>query len=39
MSAQVRADQNRIKNVVDGADDQAAPDGEQSGFAPVAIEP
>ena len=37
MGAKVSADEDGVEDVVDGADDEAAPYGEECGFAPVAV--
>ena len=36
MGPQVRADEDWVEDVVDRADDEASPDGEQGSLAPVA---
>ena len=38
VGAQVRADQDGVEDVVDGAYDEASPDGEESCLSPVAVE-
>jgi hypothetical protein len=38
VGAQVSADEDGVEDVVDSADDEAAPDGEEGSFAPVAVE-
>ena len=38
MGAEVGADEDRVEDVVDGADDGSSPDSEEGGFAPVAGE-
>jgi len=37
VGAKVSADEDGVEDVVDGADDEAAPYGEECGFAPVAV--
>ena len=38
MGAQVGADEDRVEDVIDGADDECSPEAEEGGFSPMAGE-
>ena len=38
MGSHMGSDQDRVEDVVDGADDERSPDAEESSFAPVSAE-